>query len=154
VDVQDLLALDEVTAVPAVRHLLVQLTAAEDAVEVAERRAAGIKKLIEAVVEMFPEAEDELPEEFDGIEQPRPRGAEAVKRLLENFRGQYFSVAELVRELDRVGWLPKSSTPANAVRTAAERLVEQEKIEKLRNRDATVTYGIPAPSPYDGEEPF
>lgn len=159
---EDLLSLNEATAVAATRHLLAELVLAEDAVLAAQRRAAGIRKMIEAVVEMFPHCEDELPEEFDGVEQPRPRGAEAVRRCLLDDVGGYYSVADLVQTLDERGWLPRSTNPANAVRTAAERLVEQGHIKKQRRAsDDTVVYGIPDPGslfeedqPYDAEEPF
>ena len=148
----DLVELDETKALKAVSDLLDELLTARRAMDLAQRRAAGLRKMIEAVVEMFPAAEDLLPEDLDGSDEPRPRGAEAVRRVLLADRGVYYSVPGLVTLLAQRNWLPDSASPANAVRTAAERLVDQGVIQKTRSIDDAVIYGYPGR--YDGEEPF
>ena len=63
-------------------QLVVELTQARVAVDEHQRRAIGIRKMIDGLVEMFPATEDLLPEDLDDDEEPRPRGAEAVRRVL------------------------------------------------------------------------
>lgn len=147
----DITELGEAEAGDLVRRLLSQLGAANEEVEAARRKAAAIRKMIEAVVEMFPDLEDDLPEDLDD-DHPRPRGAEAVRRVLEQNRGTYYTTKAIVALLGQQGWMPQSSNPSNAVRTAAERLVERGVVEKDRAADGAVVYRV---SGYDpAEEPF
>lgn len=133
--------------------LLGELAAARNAVESAQRRAGGIRKMIEAVVEMFPVTEDLLPDDLDGDEEPRPRGAEAVRRALAGDQGVWFTVPGIVGLLNTRKWLPDSPNPANAVRTAADRMVEQGLGQKGRAASGgPVTYRVGKPLP--DEEPF
>lgn len=135
-----------------IRTLLNQHTKASLDVEVYQRKVAAIRKMIEAVVELYPEHEDLLPEDLDGGDHPRPRGAEAVRRVLEGQAGKYYPVSAIVALLGQQGWVPESANPANAVRTAAERLVDREVIEKAKAADGTVLYRFPGYDP--AEEPF
>lgn len=142
-------------------RLLEQLTEARLIIENGQRRAAGIVKMAEGLVELFPSLEDLLPEDLNADEPPRPRGAAAVLRtLISDAEGQWLTVGEVVGLLNRRDWLPQSSNPNNAVRTALERLVESKKIEKARSQgDNAVIYRFQPPkgdANYDqyGEEPF
>lgn len=156
----DFTTLDDEAATSLVGRLVKQLRQARTDVERAERRVSGIRKLIDAVVEMYPAAEDELPEDLDDDEEPRPRGAEAVRRVLDENAGKWHGVSDVVSMLEARDWLPDSSNPANAVRTALQRLSDRKVIEKGKGkRDGAIAYRIPAPPPapprYDpSEEPF
>ena len=106
--------------------------------------------MIAAVIEMFPAAEDVLPEDLDDDDEPRPRGAEAVRRILAETPDRWFSVQQVLAALVHRGWGPESSNPANATRTALERLVEAGVIEKMRSTKGPVIYKYEKPD----EEPF
>jgi hypothetical protein len=134
-------------------QLLAQLEEARAAVDQAQRRATGIRKMIDGLVEMFPAVEDLLPDDLDDDEDPRPRGAEAVRRALANRKGDWFTVSSVVSLLDKHGWLPTSSNPANAVRSALVRLYDAEVIAKDRGPSGAVIYSYPVPE-YGDEEPF
>jgi len=56
-------------------------------------------------------------------DEGRPRGAEAVERLLVEERGRWIKAQDLAaRQIER-GWAPVSGDPVSAVRAAANRLV-------------------------------
>ncbi len=154
----DLLDLDEAGARRTVKQLLDQLKAAREAVEAAQRRAAGFRKMIDALVEMFPAIEDHLPEDLDEDEPAHPRGAGAVWEVLGERMNQWFTVPTIVGFLERKGWAPQSSNPANAVRSALERLVESDEIKKSRSTTGSVIYRVYDQSAdgdlVEGEEPF
>lgn len=153
----DLTSLTNQQAAEWIPRLLMQIGAARNTVEIYQRKAAGIRKMIAAVVEIYPDLEDLLPEDLDNDEEPRPRGAEAVRRVLFEREGEWFPVAGVVNMLDRFGWMPESSNPSNAVRTALERLVERGVVQKSRAVDGAVIYRAPQPPPppySDDEEPF
>lgn len=152
----DLNNLDEENAMAAVILLVDQLDKARAEAERSQRRVAGLRKMIDALVEMFPAAEDVLPEALDDDEEPRPRGAEAIRRVLAEREGHWYTVAGVVDALEKRDWLPNSSNPANAVRTALERLVEAKVLRKGRSAQGSVVYSYSKPAPdYDyGEEPF
>ena len=141
-------------------QLVRQLESARQSVDQAERRVAGLRKLIEAVVEIYPAAEDELPDDLDDEREPRPRGAEAVRRVLADRAGNWYRLPVIVDMLDEQGWLPASGNPTNAVRSAAERLIATRVLEKERAEgDGAVIYRYPKPPAdpppgYDDEEPF
>lgn len=147
---------NEGTAAEMAKQLLTQLEDARHSVELSQRRAVGFRKMLDGLIEMFPALEDLLPEDLDGEEQPRPRGAEAVRRALAESPGDWYAVPAIVMMLQRHDWLPESSNPANAVRTAAERCVEDGRIEKGRSQDGAVIYRFAAPPTYaaSDEEPF
>ena len=148
----DLGKLDEDSAAVAVVALLAELATARTNMESWQRRAAGLRKMIDGLVEMYPSTEDELPDDLDEDEAPRPRGAEAVRRVLEMNVGKWYPVSAIVHLLGQQGWLPASSNPSNAVRTAAERLVELDAIKKDRSVKGEVIYQFA--TIYGDEEPF
>src|ERR1700680_4520599 len=107
----------EEQATESVRQLLEQLAEARSTVEVAQRRVAGLRKLIDGLVEIFPALEDSLPDDLDGAEAPRPRGAVAATQVLAAHPGHWYTVSAVLHLLDERGWAPESANPANAVRT-------------------------------------
>lgn len=143
----DLSDLTEESAREAMEQLLAQLENSRRAVDLYKRQAAGIRKMIDGLVEIVPALEDLLPEDLDDDEEPRPRGAEAVRRVLIERGGEWLTVPAVVNRLERNNWMPKSSNPANAVRSALERLVEIEVAEKERSGEGAVIYRYK-------EEPF
>ncbi len=151
-------ALDEDGATRLTHELLAQWEDANRAVEREQRKAIGIRKIIDGLVEMFPAVEDVLPEDLDNEDEPRPRGSAAVQRVLAERADVWFTVPAVVDMLSRQGWAPNSSNPANAVRTALERLVEGGEVEKARSTKGQVIYrhpGVPE-NPFADleEEPF
>lgn len=154
----DFAELDDTGALELAVQLLAEMETAEHVVDEAERRVQGIKKWIYGLVEMFPAVEDLLPPDFDTTDDPRPRGASAVLRVLMDNTGRWYSVPAIVDMLDRRDWLPNSSKPANAVRTALERLVERGDIQKSRSIENAVIYRWgeeeDEPRDYGNAEPF
>lgn len=139
----DLASLDGNGATRLTRELLAQWDDANRAVDREQRRAIGIRKMIDGLVEMFPAVEDILPEDLDDEDEPRPRGSAAVQRVLAESPSDWFTVPSVVSLLDRRGWAPNSSNPANAVRSALERLVETGGVEKIRSTAGQVIYRHP-----------
>lgn len=84
-----------------------------------------------------------------------PRGAEAVPIILQGSPNQWFYVSELVEALKVRGWLPDSDNPANAVRTALERVMSTPSSDVFKTRrNNKVLYSYrPDDAPYE-EEPF
>jgi hypothetical protein len=151
--------------------------------QTALRRASGLQKIISGYVEMFPELEDEddrtvrfvtaRASEAEAAPQTgnAPKGAEAVRLILQDHPNVEFYVSELVEMLRERGWLPESDNPANAVRTALERLhgSSENDISKQRYTNGKVKYMYdrdrdrdrdPDPPPvsygagHEDEEPF
>ncbi|CAN5752130.1 hypothetical protein BH24ACT4_BH24ACT4_14400 [soil metagenome] len=150
----DLTSLNESSASSVVQQLLDELAGARDAVERYQRQAVGLRKVIDGLVEMYPAVEDLLPEDLDDDDQPRPRGAEAVRRAMTDSGETWLTVQSVADMLDQRGWSPESSNPVNAVRTALERLVGRGEIEKARSTDGLVIYQRPRPANDMDEEPF
>jgi hypothetical protein len=158
---------DETEAEQAVRKLVDELHEARDAKDDAERRIAGLRKLIAGYIELFPllesipgEGDLDEPGEYGGDTRPRPRGMDAALRVLSDRAGNWYRVPVIVEMLDNAGWMPRSSNPRNAVRAALERLVENGAIERANAAaDNAVIYSVPAPDDDEetdewGEPPF
>lgn len=96
--------------------------------EAKTREALG--SLLQSYMRLFPEFRSLLPKELrpvlglDDLTQmtDRPRGQTAIMRVLKSATGQWWTVGDVLNELDRRGWLPTSANPGAAVRTALERL--------------------------------
>jgi hypothetical protein len=146
----DLTELDLATAGELLQRLVDQLGSARQTIEAAQRRVAGFRKMVDALVEMFPELEDRLPEDLDEDEPSRPRGAMAVYEILQENLNSWYQVGAVVRLLQEKEWMPQSSNPANAVRSALERLHDTGSIEKSRSTAGAVIYRVHEPE----EEPF
>jgi hypothetical protein len=119
------------------------------------RKFSGSQMIIEGYAEMYPELRglaDRLlaqvpPEMILTIptapkvlleqEEERPKGAEAIHLILQEYPNTEYRVSECVAELRKRGWLPESDNPANAVRAALERLVansEESDVIKIVGR--------------------
>jgi hypothetical protein len=148
----------------AVKEHLVELAVQHGIAADVQRRISGLGTIIRGYVEMFPE----LAELVGGVgESPTseeaPRGAKAVRLVLQETPNEWWLVSALVRELENRGWLPESENPANAVRAALERLIansdETDIYKHKRSYDGKVEYGympdggVEDPYDYD-EEPF
>ncbi len=152
------------------RTLVCQLAAEwadqQHVASVAAHRATKLAGIIAAYVDMFPELAPVVQEVTGQLPTPgaedsnAPKGAEAVRIVLqENVKVQWY-VSEMVEALRERGWLPESDNPANAVRAALDRLSTDSAsdVHKQRYSDRTVRYVYdpdrdPGPN-YDDEEPF
>lgn len=123
--------------------------------EDADRKAKALSTIIRGYVEMYPELEapSQVTTEASAADDP-PRGVEAVRQILHEHAGEKLYVSEIVAEMKERGWLPDSDNPANAIRTALERLVSTagSDVRKTRYTDGKVTY-LYDPD-YEEEEPF
>jgi len=140
--VDDLTDLDAAKASELLARLLAQLVVAREGIVAAQRRFAGFRKMVDAVVEMFPELEDDLPAELGDDEPARPRGAAAALVVLEEHTNSWYAVPAVVNMLDKKGWLPQSTNAANAVRSALERLVDTGLINKGKSITGAVIYRV------------
>jgi hypothetical protein len=143
----------------------------EEAREAVARGQAIIESaglIIQGVLRAFPELaeeEQEFGELWDPEQTDRPlRSGEAILQILQLQEDEWVSVQEMVEGLDRRGWLPEGENPANAVRTALERLVASnphvEKGKPYENGSVRYRFSdLPRPEipayPYTSdEEPF
>ena len=126
----------------------------------AARQVTGLAKIILGYVEIYPllteivpfETPEDDPFEFD-LEPEVPKGAEALLKIMHERPDYWFWVSELVDALRERGWLPDSDNPANAVRTACERLIvsEDSAVHKGRGTSGRVVYSYrPDFEPFDG----
>lgn len=134
---------DEVDALYELQQLLVQLERTRDQLDDLTRRAGGLRTLIDGLVALFPALEDHLPANVDGDGAERPRGAEAALvalRQLHHENQDWVTVQMVVHRLGALGWLPESEYPANAVRSALERLVERGDVVRSMTQNRAVVY--------------
>lgn len=131
------------------------------------RKISAIEKIVAGLLEMFPDLAGEFDFEPGSSSEAGgvPKGAEAVRIILQEHPNDWFYVSELVDKLRLRGWLPESDNPANAVRAALERLLtaDDSDVQKRRDHSDKVVYsyrpddapdpGPPAGYSYD-EEPF
>lgn len=94
---------------------------ADEAVRQAVRRRDGLQLVARGLRRAFSELE-EIEYDTDG----RPRGAEAVRRILDESPESGQEVSGIVAALRDRGWLPRSDNPSNAVRAALERLISSD----------------------------
>jgi hypothetical protein len=131
----------------------------------AARDASALEKIIGGYVEMFPELKplaeavaycDDNGRLYEiGTSESAPRGAEAVRRVLQEQPNYWWYISELVEALKKRGWLPESDNPANAVRTACERLLSSEgsdvhKAQGMPTKKIAYSYR-PDDEPWNGE---
>lgn len=152
-----------------VRQLAAEWAEQKHVASVAAQQATKLAGIIAAYVDMVPELALVVREVTGQVPAPgaedsnAPKGAEAVRIVLqENVKVQYY-VSQMVEELRERGWLPESDNPANAVRAALDRLSTDSAsdVSKQRYNDRTVTYvydpdrdrANPGPN-YGDEEPF
>jgi hypothetical protein len=91
----------------------------------ARAREDGMRTVIAGILKIYPDlaTEIEVPMASSNGTAGRPRGAEAAQQILMSTPNKWFSVDMVVSDLGYRGWLPDSPQPANAVRTALERLI-------------------------------
>lgn len=98
------------------------LTTLQHELTQADQRVAALNKLIEGYRELFPDLEaDDSPGEVVADDPDRPRGVEAVVRVLQESPGKWFTVRLMTKELEQRQWLPTSADPESAVRAALAR---------------------------------
>jgi hypothetical protein len=123
-------------------QLFTELDKAEDEM----RKAGGLKKLMDGYLELFPQLKELLVASLDEVvpaPDGRPKGADAVRSILQEHSGIWFLVSELVDELRDRGWLPESDNPASAVRAALERLISTEDSDIYKGRRTSPNGGNP-----------
>ena len=136
--------MEEAQAEAAVRQLVGELRDARETLESAQRSVVGIRKLIDGYVELFPLLEEVVAKE-GGLEDDdgHPRGMDAAFEVLRLLPGKWQTVGRVAEALESRGWGPNSSNPANAVRTALERLYSNSRIEKAKSTTGQVIYRWP-----------
>jgi len=118
--------MDEREAGEQVRRLTEEWVQQQQLAESSTRQATALSKIIKGYIEMYPELDDLVEDyvlDFSFDRDNAPRGAEAVRLILQDAPNEWLYVSELVERLKARDWLPESDNPANAVRTALERLV-------------------------------
>lgn len=133
-----------------------ELAGTRDVIEAAQRRANSLEKLVGGYIELFPGLSGDAPSPEQMVdEDARPKGQEAILKVMEDyeFKGRYWTVAQMVDELSARGWMPESrGNPANAIRTALGRVYESNKdrVYKGQGRTGALVYfyrhpGAPEP---------
>jgi hypothetical protein len=118
----------------------------------AEATVESSRLIIQGVLRRYPalaeDARAEAAAEGWDSGEVAPRGAEAVLRVLQVNENKTYSVPDMVQALNDRGWLPDSDDPANAVRTAMERLrtANTPGVKKFR-KEGTVLYRFNEPEP-------
>lgn len=147
------------------RGLRRELITSRQSLEAAQRRIAALQKTMEGLAELFPgltvkprlvrapvvpddvstEATEETPD------ADYPRGQDAVARILsaDEFRGRYWTIAQVTEELANRGWPPRSRSgeplsaghATNAVRSSLARLAESDRhVERGVGRHGNLVY--------------
>jgi hypothetical protein len=100
----------------------------QDEIRKQRSRLDGIIEVRRGLLRMFPDLREETaPDPGADVEMDRPKGAEAVKWILEHTAGKWFSVPMVHRELEVREWVPGGSDkPMNATRAALDRLVTSD----------------------------
>src|SRR5580704_9678535 len=118
----------------------------------AEATIEGSRLIVQGIFKRYPELVEEV--QWAGVDEEldetAPRGGEAVLRVLQTYENRMFSVAEMVNALSERGWVPDSDDPANAVRTALERLraAKTPGLKKIRKEGKVLyRYNEPEPEP-------
>ena len=127
-------------------ELAAEMTAARELAVANAQQATALQKIIWGYVEMYPELGKLVEGQMDLPHAPppptdagAPRGAEAVRFILQAEPGYPFYVSEVVDRLRNRGWLPAGSdNPANAIRTALERLVASAEDDVYKGQMRTV----------------
>jgi hypothetical protein len=106
-----------------------------------EKRLTTLRRLLAGYLELFPDLVAKDPD-LSG-ESARPKGQEAVLRVLMDSPRTWFTVAGVVKELAQRGWSPSSDDPENPVRTSLTRVeAGNPDIRKGQDKDSgAVAYG-------------
>lgn len=120
-------------------ELLSEASAVKSQIGHLTKRQAALQRTISGYIELFPEFVDIIVQDFDDPELlemagsmwpertrwATPRGQQAVRRVLVESPGRFFTVQDMVAALREHGWMPDTvnpNSPSPAVRTALERL--------------------------------
>jgi hypothetical protein len=95
------------------RQLLHEIREIEDRIVEWRARADALRQTLKGI------------EQALGINEDRPKGAEAVARVVYE-KGEPMTVADIVAELRNRGWMPDSDRPEGAVRSAIRRLRDSD----------------------------
>lgn len=136
-----------------------------EAVRAGQATVESSQLIIEGILRRFPELSDDEHEfgELSWEVEGQPRGDKAVLSILQVNENQWFSVQEMVEMLEGRGWLTESANPPNAVRSALERLKNDQStgVKKSKyQKSGTVIYRYQEPPPPSelgygtDEEPF
>ena len=118
---------------------------AVEQIKTAQATVDSCRLIMQGILRRFPQLNSDSLGADDGdwvLEDSRPTGAAAVYKVLLDNDKQGYSVARMVNELQNRNWLPNSANPANAVRTALERVRADPKWGVLKdvNPEGTVIY--------------
>lgn len=108
------------------------------------RREAGLAKMLEGLVDLFPDlarkvsdADTNSTATSNGPRSVSPRGKEAVTRVLAENPQSYLTVAEVVVELTKLGWISRSlPKPEEATRTTIGRMKKAGLVERRKRGNA------------------
>jgi hypothetical protein len=140
--------MEQTEAWEILRKLRGELAEANGIVAAAQRRVAALDKLVEGYLELFPGLASTPPPEADQAgsngDGEKRRGQDAVISIMEIIenKGRYWTVKAMVDALAERDWLPDSKgNPANAVRTALDRLAEKDpRVHKGLGSNTVVWY--------------
>jgi hypothetical protein len=124
--------MDELEARRILGNLRLELAEADAEARKAEERVTKVRALIEQWLEVFPGLAAEtlngqtVPLSQIPVDEHRPRGQNAVRIVMQESPGQWFTIRLMTRELEQRGWRPDSDQPENAVRTALTRLADTD----------------------------
>ncbi len=120
------------------------LESLRDEVAATEKRLAALQKLVEGYLELFPELTDDAPTNSAAAatnETNRPKGQEAVRQVMMESPGKWFTVPLMLEELRKRGWLPETDEPGPAVRASLTRTLADPRFRKGRGqKTGAVTY--------------
>jgi hypothetical protein len=101
-----------------------------------QKRIDARQMMIDGIRALFPDIEQAA----ESLE--RPKTQDAIRQIMQEAPGKWFTVNLMVHELERRGWMPESENPSGLVRTALARLADAEpKIGKGKGeKTGSVTY--------------
>jgi hypothetical protein len=125
--------------------------AAEEAAAAASR-AKGAAHMLQGLQQMYPELAktwEQVQSDLRPELATAPRGQEAIKQVLLDAPGTWWSIPALVNELVSRGWAPDSDQPESAVRVAVERVVSAnpEQFQKERRPGSRTPFYVYWPNP-------
>jgi hypothetical protein len=115
----------------------VKLVAELRAEQVADQKRIDARQMvIDGMLALYPDQPESR--------QERPKTQDAIRQIMQESPGKWFTVTLMVHELETRGWSPDSDNPASAVRTAMARLAESEpRIGKGQGeKTGSVTYSF------------
>jgi hypothetical protein len=112
-----------------------------------ERRCDALRKIIDGIVELFPDIDEPTGAQAPGGTVKTP---EAVRRILMETPRKWFTVKAMMRELEERDLVPESDNPLAVVRTALTRIVTEPGFRKDTGSTGAITYSY---RPLNAESP-